>query len=125
MTTMTTKQDTQGRATAATRHVAPAVEVNECGDGYKLQADMPGVDKDGLEILLEDNELTIMGRRQPLAEGGEFLYRESNDYGYRRTFELDPTIDRTGISARIENGVLTVTLPKAEEVKPRRIEVMA
>jgi HSP20 family protein len=54
---------------------------------------------------------------------GQALYRESRPHDFRRVYELDPTIDTSRISARIENGVLIVNLPKAESVKPRRIEV--
>jgi HSP20 family protein len=54
---------------------------------------------------------------------GEPVYRESHPYDFRRVYELDPSIDTSRISARIENGLLTVNLPKAEKVKPRRIEV--
>ena len=83
---------------------------------------MPGVAKEGLEISLEGNELTIAGRRQSGPVAGP-LYRESQAADFRRAFELDPTIDAGKISARIEQGILTVTLPKAEQVKPRRIPV--
>ena len=104
-------------------YLQPAVNVVETQDGYLLEAEMPGVGKDGLEVLLEDNELTILGRRGPAANGLQPLYRESVDRDYRRSFVLDPAIDTAKISARIERGVLTLTLPKAEKVKPRKISV--
>ena len=102
----------------------PPVNVVETKDGYVLEAEMPGVGKDGLEVLLEDNELTIVGHRRPAGiEGAQPLYRESVDRDFRRAFVLDPTIDTAKISARMERGVLTLTLPKAEKVKPRKISV--
>ena len=101
----------------------PPVNVVETKDGYVLEAEMPGVGKDGLEVLLEDNELTIVGHRKAGVEGAQPLYRESVDRDFRRTFVLDPTIETTKISARMDRGVLTLTLPKAEKVKPRKISV--
>jgi HSP20 family protein len=101
----------------------PYVNIVETKDAYVLEAEMPGVSKEGLEVLLEGNELTIVGTRKYGVEGAELVYRESQDRGFRRTFELDPTIDTQGISARMENGVLHLELRKAEKVKPRRITV--
>jgi len=104
-------------------YLHPAVNVVETKDGYILEAEMPGVGKDGLEVLLENNELTIVGHRSSVVEGAQPLYRESVDRDYRRSFELDPTIDTGKISARMDRGVLTLNLPKAEKVKPRKIAV--
>ena len=101
----------------------PQVNIAETPDGYVLEAEMPGVGKDGLEILLEANELTIVGRRSLDIEGAHPVYRESFDRDYRRSFELDPTIDTQRIKARMDNGVLYLELPKAEKVKPRKITV--
>ena len=95
----------------------------ETKEGYVLEAEMPGVNKNGLEVLLEGNELTIVGRRDYSAPNGAPLYRESRDRDFRRSFVLDPVIDTAKISARMENGLLTLTLPKAEAVKPRKIKV--
>jgi HSP20 family protein len=104
-------------------YVSPEVNVFETKDGYVLEAEMPGVKKNGLEITLENNEITIIGRRhvEPLA--GAPVFRESHDVDYRRVFELDPAIDTGKISARMDQGVLTLTLPKSERVKPRKIAV--
>jgi len=104
-------------------YIAPNVNVFETPEGYVLQAEMPGVGKDGLEITLEGPEITITGRRRPDAVSGEALFRERNTADYRRVFELDPAIDAAKVSAKIEQGVLTVTLPKSERVKPRKIQV--
>ena len=84
---------------------------------------MPGVSKDGLEITLEGSTLTLVGHRSDETVVGEALYRESRPADYRRVFELDPAIDGNKINARIDQGILTLTLPKAERVKPRRIAV--
>ncbi len=102
----------------------PNVDIVETKEGYHLEAEMPGVAKDGLEVLLEENELTIVGRRKPVSVGSaQLLYRESLDRDYRRVFVLDPTIDKARINARMENGLLLLDLPKAEQVKPRKITV--
>ncbi len=100
----------------------PNVNVIETKDGFVLEAEMPGVAKEGLEVSVEENLLTITGRRQP-EPAVNLLHRESNPVDYRRVFELDPAIDTGKISARIEQGILTLNLPKAEKVKPRRITV--
>jgi len=106
-------------------YVSPVVDIYETKDAYVLQADMPGVQKDGLEVLLEDNTLTLVGHRAPGPITGDVLMRESNENDFRRVFELDPAIDAARIKARMDQGVLTLDLPKAERVKPRRIEVTA
>jgi HSP20 family protein len=103
-------------------YLVPQVDIGESNEEYFLEADMPGVSKDGLEVLLEGNELTLTGHRQP-APPGEVLHRESNGCDYRRTFVLDPKVDATKIRATIEQGLLRVYLPKAEKVKPRKISV--
>jgi HSP20 family protein len=103
-------------------YVRPEVNIVETKEGYVLEAEMPGVTKDGLDIGLEENVLTIVGRRGP-APTGNALYRESRAADFRRVFELDPSIESGKISARIEQGMVTLTLPKAEKVKPRKITV--
>jgi HSP20 family protein len=105
------------------QHLTPDVNIFETKDAYVLQAEMPGVSKEGLEVTLEGNELTIHGRRQPLETGAQLLYRESTAADYRRVFEIDPAIDTAKIDAKVEQGVLTLVLPKSEQVKPRKVVV--
>ena len=107
----------------AEQFVAPVASVVEDGDAYLLKVEMPGVNKEGLEISVENNELTITGRRSLPQVEGTLIHRESRSENFRRVFELDPSIDTSKISARIDQGVLTLTLPKAEQVKPRNITV--
>jgi HSP20 family protein len=104
-------------------YVSPRVNITENKDGYLLEAEMPGVNKEGLEISLEGNELTIVGRRGNEPTELQPVYRESSNRDFRRVFVLDPTIDTSRIEARMENGVLKLHLPKAEQVKPRKITV--
>jgi HSP20 family protein len=119
------KQENQAAPTNATRtnFVTPLANIVETEDGYVLQAEMPGVTRDGLEVTVENGDLTIVGRRKSYESPGVLLYRESRTADFRRSFEIDPSINAGGISAKIEQGVLTLHLPKAEAVKPRRISV--
>src|SRR2546429_5279357 len=98
---MNTVQETRPAPNRAVRqsYVAPEVNIFENKDGYVLEAEMPGVTKDGLEITLEGNELTLIGRRHLEPAPGEALFVESQAYDYRRMFELDPAIDTTKVAA--------------------------
>jgi HSP20 family protein len=103
--------------------LSPPVNIYETQDGYMLEAEMPGVAKDGLEVLLEGNTITLIGHRHQEAPKADAIYRESRQASYRREFELDPAIDTSQIKAEMKQGILTVQLPKAEKVKPRKITV--
>lgn len=108
---------------AERNYLSPEVNIFETKDGFVLEAEMPGVNKDGLEVTLEGNTLTLAGHRNEEFPAGELVYRESKPAHFRRVFELDPALDTGKITAKIEQGVLTLTLPKAEKVKPRKIAV--
>jgi HSP20 family protein len=118
-----TRENRSGDRAQTEQFVAPPSRVIETGDGYTLEVEMPGVNKDGLDISVGNNELTISGRRSLPVVGGTLIHHESRPQNFRRTFELDPSIDGNKISARIEQGLATLTLPKAEHVKPRKITV--
>jgi HSP20 family protein len=118
-----TRETREADRRQAEQFIMPAASVTEIADGYMLEIEMPGVKKDGLEISVENNELTIIGRRSLPAVEGTLIHRESRPENFRRAFELDPSIDANNISAKIEQGLVTLTLPKAEHVKPRRITV--
>jgi HSP20 family protein len=123
---MVAKESNKARAvdTVAERpFVAPDVNIYETAEHYVLQAEMPGVTKEHLEVTLEGNTLTFIGRRNEAASKGSLLYRESRAMNFRRIFELDPAIDTEGIVASMEQGILTLTLPKSARVKPRKIEI--
>jgi HSP20 family protein len=112
-----------GNGAPRVTYVTPVANILETADGYLLEAEMPGVAKDGIEVTVENGELIIIGRRADKELPGTALYRESRPLDYRRVFDLDPSIDTSKIKTRMEQGVLFLTLPKAEEVKPRRIQV--
>ena len=122
MNTLTRETRESGRAHAE-QFTTPPASVTEIADGYMLEIEMPGVKKDGLEISAENNELTIIGRRSLPAVEGTLIHRESRSENFRRAFEIDPSIDADKISAKIDQGLVTLTLPKAEHVKPRKITV--
>jgi HSP20 family protein len=107
----------------AVNYIVPDVNIFETKDEYVVEAEIPGVSRAGLDISVENNELTITGRRENNALKAELLHQESSAAGYRRVFELDPAIDTAKIDAKVEQGVLTIHLPKSEQVKPRKITV--
>ena len=106
------------------RTVQPAYQIKETPEAWGLTVHLPGVAKDGLEVTAEGNEIRITGRRawqQP--EGWTPLHRETAGAAYELTLTHDNAIDAEKISAELTDGVLRVTLPKAEAVKPRKIAV--
>ncbi len=114
-----TKSEARGERV---QYLLPEVNIHQTPQGYTLEADMPGVNRESLEIYLDKNELTLVGRKS-LDTPETTHYRESSTNGYRRVFELDPGIDTDQITARVENGVLTLHLARREELKPRKIAV--
>lgn len=119
----TTQRSSTEHSSRCGQYVLPPVNIREDKDAYVLEADMPGVNKESLEITIEGSELTILGRRNPTSIGGEALLKEQRHNDYRRVFEIDPAINSTGITAHMQQGLLTLTLPKSEQVKPRKIAV--
>src|SRR5579862_4114526 len=108
----TTKEPQNATATTQNSNVrreeylAPDVNIFETKDGYVLEADMPGVNKQGLEITLQDNEITIVGHRADDQVPGQPIFRERHQADYRRVFQLDPAIDGAKITARMNQGIL-------------------
>jgi HSP20 family protein len=101
----------------------PAVDIFETPQALVLVADMPGVAGDRVSIDLKENLLTIFGQVKPPAEKQVLLAQEYAIGDYYREFQVGELIDKNKIEAKVNNGVLTLTLPKAEKAKPRRIEV--
>jgi len=104
------------------RNLIPTVDIFESEEALTLVADMPGVDKDGLDINLEKGVLTIKGNVN-LEDRGNPLMREFSYAGYYRQFKLSEHIDAEKTNAQLTNGVLTLNIPKAESAKPKRIEI--
>lgn len=103
----------------------PAVDIRETDEGFQLLAELPGLTKDDIEISVEDGLLTLRGERR-LAEdtNRESFRRIERAYGsFERTFSLPTGIDAGKVSANFENGLLVLTLPKAETAKARTIKI--
>ena len=104
------------------RYITPPVDIYETSDGLVVKADLPGVANDGLDVRVENHLLTIRGKATHIAPGDP-VYREYGLVNFFRQFELNERVDQNKISAELRHGVLTLNLPKAEQAKPRRIEV--
>jgi len=113
----------QGEAGQRVEYFTPLVNLHQDADGFTLEVEIPGVNKQGVEVTVEDGKLILGGHRAAPGDFGRPVHRERKAGEYRRVFDLDPSIDATRISARIEQGLLTVHLPKTEAVKPRKITV--
>ncbi len=112
--------------TRAKRLYTPPVDIIEGEDRLLLIADMPGVDENSVDITLEKNILTINGTVEPeIPENHRLVSYEYGIGDYHRTFTLSDEIDREKIEATVKNGVLRLTLPKAEAAKTRKIPVKA
>ncbi len=110
--------------TRARRVYAPRTDIFETEQALVLLADMPGVLQDDLDITLERRELTIRGRTADAGpEGYSPVYREYEGGDYERTFVLSEEIDAEKIEARLKDGVLRLTLPKAGPAQAKRIQV--
>ena len=104
----------------------PATDIIETPDAMVLIADMPGVDEKSIDITLEHNQLTIQGNVEATyPDNYQPMYSEYEIGDYYRSFSLSDKIDNDKIEAHYKNGVLRLTLPKAEKVKPRQISVKA
>lgn len=101
----------------------PAVDIFETPEALVLVADMPGVAGDAVTIDLKENLLTIHGQVSPPVGKQVILAQEYAIGDYYREFQVGEIVDKDKIEATVKNGVLTLTLPKAEKAKPRRIEV--
>ena len=103
----------------------PAIDVREVDNGYVLRADLPGVRRDDVDITMDRNVLTIRGKREVAGneDGGKVLRSERISGSYCRRLTLPATIDRDAISAKYENGVLEVVLPRAAAAQPHKIAV--
>jgi HSP20 family protein len=105
--------------------VQPVVNVEETENEYLISAELPGIDKKDINISIEDNILSLSGEKKSESKTDEKNYhRFERSYGkFCRSFDLPNSIDRENIDASYKNGVLNIILPKAEEAKPKQIEV--
>ena len=104
---------------------APAVDIRETEDSLKLLMDLPGLTKEDVSITLENNVLTVAGERKVENEQrNDTFHRLERQYGaFTRSFTVAPTVASDRVDGSFRDGVLEITLPKAEESKPRRISI--
>lgn len=118
------KAETAQKPSEQERAIRPAMDIFEDDTGITVQADMPGVSRDGLEIHIERDVLSIEGKIDiAMPEGMQPLYADVQSSRYRRSFTLSRELDGERIEAGLRDGVLTLRIPKREERKPRKIEV--
>lgn len=103
-------------------YVTPLTDIYEEENGLYVICDLPGVEKDGLRINVENNILTIAGQINAKDETS-YLLHEFEPANYYRQFELSESVDQESINAEMKNGVLSIFLPRAEALKPRTIDV--
>lgn len=112
------REETRGRA----RHLRPPVDIYETAAGLTVVADLPGVEKDAIEIRVDNGVLLIEGQTRPVAPGDP-VWSEFQLLNFFREFLLPDEVDQDKINADLRHGVLTVHLPKAEKARPKRIDV--
>jgi HSP20 family protein len=105
------------------RFTTPAANIYAADNEYILELEMPGVDKSGLEVVIDGNDLVITGRRAKDIPEGELSYCESALANYRRMFELAADVDIRNIEAQLNQGVLRLKLPKSEQAKRHKIPI--
>ncbi len=106
------------------RAFMPVTDISETPEALTVVLEMPGVDRNSIEANVEDNVVTIEGRIDfTKYEGMQPVYTEYNVGHYARSFEISNKIDQSKISAQMKDGVVTIVLPKAEQAKPRKIQV--
>ena len=117
----------QDEGGAITSSWYPACDVLEDKDSVKILMELPGVTADDVKLSLENNLLSIRGeKKQQAEERTERVHRYERSYGaFERSFALPTTVDSEKVSATFQNGILTVTVPKAERARPREIPVRA
>ena len=102
----------------------PPIDIYESDDGLVLIADLPGVSVKTLELQVQNNKLTLLGRvANPAPANARLLHKEYEEGDFLRSFILSEDVDHDRVTARLNDGVLEVVLPRAAKTAPRRIEV--
>jgi HSP20 family protein len=115
----------QPTAARGGKNFVPALDLSETAEGYLVEAALPGIKPEDVEITVENNVLTIKGEtRQEVDDKKRNFHRIERRFGaFQRTIGLPTTVKADAIHASLTNGVLRLEIPKAEEVKPRKISV--
>jgi HSP20 family protein len=110
----------------AARRGFPAVNIWEDRENFFAEAEIPGVAQEDLEVFTIGDELTIRGKREPMSGKGLTYHRQERGTGeFERVITLPADVDADKVEAKLHNGVLTITLPKAERAKARKVAVHA
>jgi HSP20 family protein len=118
------EHETREETTIPARVFLPTTDIFESTDALTVILEMPGVEKRNVDVRVEDGVLSVQGRLDlSKYQGLQPLYTEYNIGHYARSFQLSSKIDQTKISAELQDGVLSLSLPKIEEAKPRTIQV--
>ncbi|NIE82391.1 MULTISPECIES: Hsp20/alpha crystallin family protein [unclassified Burkholderia] len=124
--TDTPKSGDNGRTNESRTRLVPVVDIVEDSHGITLYADLPGVPRDKLDIRVQDGNLTLEAEAiVPMPAGLRLHHGEIRNPHYARAFALSSDFDVTRIDAQLRDGVLKLTIPRRDEAKPRRIEVIA
>ena len=107
---------------APSHNWVPAVDIKEGNTSFILTADIPGLPKNDIDLLVENKRLKISGKREYNNKDGnvEYHYQERTHGSFQRSFKLPISVDEENISATFKSGILTVVLPKTEEAKPKQ-----
>jgi HSP20 family protein len=122
---LTTLQDQLDQLFEVQRAWAPALDVAEDKDGFRVRLELPGLKREEIDVSLEDGVLTITGERKAeTPQDGSTIHRQERHYGkFSRTLTLPSEVVADKVTAAYKDGILTVTLPKAEAAKPKSIAV--
>lgn len=119
---LVTREENAVERTRRLPEVAPVVDIYENDEEILLHADMPGVEKNDINVNIDNGRLTITGVRN-LSVNGAANYEEFGDVEYHRVFSVPQTIDTAKVNAELKDGVLRLHLPKSEAAKPKLIEI--
>jgi len=112
-----------GEPTRSGAWFLPTVDIYETPTEIVVKADLPGVTPDGLDVDVKDDTLTITGAVAAVPENRKLVYHEYEVGGFTRQFRLGQVVDQSKIAAKLAGGILTVSLPKVEKAKPRKIAI--
>ena len=118
------EQETREESTIPARVFVPSADIYETQDALTVILEMPGVEKNNVDVRVEDGVLSVLGKLDlSKYQGLQPLYVEYNVGHYSRSFQLPSKVDQSKIAAELKDGVLSLTLPKVEQAKPRTIQV--
>jgi HSP20 family molecular chaperone IbpA len=118
------EQETREESTIPARVFVPSADIYETQDALTVILEMPGVEKGNVDVRVENGVLSVLGKLDlSKYQGLQPLYIEYNVGHYSRSFQLSSKVDQSKIAAELKDGVLSLTLPKVEQAKPRTIQV--